>query len=147
MFDDQGQLQIYTYFPFDETYVCHNTIAKLYHSFEEMMITYLPERRLFFPDKVNNLHGCTVKLALVNYPPFITFHREKVDDGDEVPQNISGVEGKLLLFLSESMNFSMSLVPEVYFFGTLFANGTGTGILGKVRKAFTKSSFTPSFML
>lgn len=129
MIDMEGHLQIYTYFPFKEN-ICNSLQPEIYMSFQQMMNTFLNES-IFFPNKIDNMHGCPVNVAITDLPPFITYQINSSNSSTK-PYNIEGFEGKLLLFIANSLNFTLNLLLNVSEIGILYKNGTGTGIMGKV---------------
>ncbi|XP_055858450.1 uncharacterized protein LOC129920930 [Episyrphus balteatus] len=100
-----------------EIYIYHLFAAHLCRRyFPEPLITFDldPENLQFeiFPNKLKNLFGCPFKVSARIYPPYFTFIGNKTNPEPEGDwDNISGIEGSLLKFLAETINFSIDLKP------------------------------------
>lgn len=116
---DNDTLSIKTFVPFQSDSCGNTTSITVNHLLFESIND-------FFPAKLNNLHGCPIKLTTFFYPP-ITM-RETLSNGTF---RYYGSEMDLMFGLAEALNFSidMSYLPQSGFVGLLFENGTSTGPL------------------
>lgn len=80
---------IYYYNPFTKKFIKNNEITKL------------------FPDKLCNLHGHPIKIPSIEIPPYIHVIR----DSKGVPVDMSGSSYQYCRILSETLNFSVKIVP------------------------------------
>lgn len=121
---------VYTYYPFTP-YSCYETFPVLKVRYVDGVADREVDFDTIFPEKISNIHGCQVTVALFNSTPYITV--------DPVKQELSDFEGVLLEELSKNMNFSIRFnlrkVGEESR-GTVFDNGTANGALLKVRLTF-----------
>lgn len=127
MLDNEDTLQIYTYFPFKKT-DCESLQAEIYMSFEQMK-DIESSLKIFYPNKIENMYACPVKVALINFPPYITFNTMA---NDSIPYNIEGSEGNILQVLADSLNFTLRLTDNIYNIGSVFENGTSNGTIKPV---------------
>lgn len=116
MHEVDGSVQITTFMPFDGE-SCGGNLTS---------ITRLFARRSseIFPNKLKDLKRCFVSVTTFENQPVM------VKDGSE----IVGRDILLLRAVSQALNFSLNIdfLEELYPFGTLFSNGTGTGAIGKL---------------
>lgn len=80
-------------------------------------MAYLKQNFEYFPDKTRNLNKCPVKVVTQETGPFVVAKKSK---------QIDGIEGILLNFLAEKMNFTIEL-QVVEQKGVIFPNGSGSG--------------------
>lgn len=109
---------MYTYFPYTN-FFCGKAVPIQLNQF--WFGKWLHSAPSFFPDKMNNLHGCPLTVATVNTPPFMIIRTK--ENGDILTD---GIDGVLLRILSQRMNFSIKLV-NLESQGTIFMNGSTTG--------------------
>lgn len=124
---DGQSAQIYTFFPFTETY-CGKVRPVLWNQFENG--TFLNKTELF-PEKTANLYQCPLKVVTFDIPPMMMI--ELRNDGNHIYR---GVDGRLLKSLSEDMNFKINLTYmaiDSLRWGGLFPNGTSLGAMKKVQ--------------
>ncbi|XP_055842559.1 uncharacterized protein LOC129909509 [Episyrphus balteatus] len=100
-------VHLFTYYLFSEQF-CRRCKPILMYSFNEGF----EKLENIFPTKLTNFHGCPFRVAARRYPPFFIFvgntsHPEPVEDWE----NISGIEGTLLKFLAQTLNFTIDLQP------------------------------------
>ena len=112
---DNNTTMVKTFFPFTET-SCGNTTS----------ITLNQTTDNLFPEKLNNLFGCPIKLSTFFYPP-ITM-RESLSNGSF---RFFGSEMDLAFGLANALNFTinMTYITQLGSPGLLLDNGTATGIL------------------
>ncbi|PSN35958.1 Ionotropic receptor 41a1 [Blattella germanica] len=77
-----------------------------------------------FPDKISNLKGKHLKCSSMPYIPYTVF--------TENEQIYSGSELQIILELSKKINFTWEIVTDDHLWGTIWPNGTGNGVVGKV---------------
>lgn len=117
-------VSIYTYFPFAVDKDCENTDPKLlttYHAtdgFKDKNVSLSPK-------KIGNFHKCPLSIAVYNNPPFIMI--------DKKNNEIEGIEGFLIQFLRDKLNFTLKLeVLAENSWASIDENGHGVGIAGMV---------------
>ncbi|XP_055842651.1 uncharacterized protein LOC129909602 [Episyrphus balteatus] len=103
-------VHMFTYYLFSEE-MCRRCVPILMYNFNEGFENF----GTIFPRKLTNFHGCPFKVAARSYPPYFTFvgntsHPESIGDWE----NMSGIEGTLLKFLAETLNFTIDLQPFQY---------------------------------
>ena len=87
----------------------------------------------FCPIKTNKLFNCPVKVVSFNCPLM------KIAYGDNDKHHYEGVDGEILLMLAERINFKISLeADKTVRWGTLYANGSSSGAMRKVRNTLNK---------
>ncbi|XP_073832587.1 uncharacterized protein isoform X3 [Musca autumnalis] len=121
---------VYTYYPFTKR-KCHSPQPEFVFSFRgiESNPKFKIEKGLF-PSKIENMNGCPLSIATLDYPPFILVNR---DQRTGAVKSIGGIEGSVLAFLSQRMNFSMQIKqPDPLETGDIYPNGTATGALGMI---------------
>ncbi|XP_055611306.1 uncharacterized protein LOC129757928 [Uranotaenia lowii] len=123
---DGGGIHIFTYFPFTET-TCETSEGLLWNTFRDD--AYENQSRLMFPPKADNFHGCVLKVAVFKTEPFM-FVKELPNGTVET----TGIDARVMRFLSKFLNFSVIAVPVpgVFGWGKLYPNGTSTGAMNKV---------------
>lgn len=76
----------------------------------------------FFPNKMKNLFGCSLRVATFTNAPFTIVSEQNGH------VSVGGIEGILLRVLSQRMNFKVEfLIVEDVQWGEIFMNGTTTG--------------------
>ncbi|KAM7350853.1 uncharacterized protein ACRADG_009289 [Cochliomyia hominivorax] len=109
----KGEVLIYTYFPFKENQ-CFQTEAEIINEFKGDRFV----NEIMFPDKLRNLHECSLKLTTWIVPPFITNRTNKF-----LPKlEVSGFEIFILMAMSNHMNFTLDI--DVISFDTYHQNKT-----------------------
>lgn len=117
-------VHIYTYYPFTENN-CRKLTIKLLSVYKGGRA----ERIQFFPKKMENFFRCPLRVAARNYPPFFM---RKGSKRSYYKGPISGIEGLILMHLSEHLNFTIDLLPETAEQASVYSNFTTTGILGQI---------------
>ena len=120
-----GRVLMYTYYPFTAKY-CGQVESVLTNEYNG---TTLVSEELF-PKKLRNFYGCPLKAALWHVPP----HLYLKTDTNNITTISGGFEGKLLLTLSNKLNFSLDIIipPDDSKRGMLVENGSLTGALKMV---------------
>lgn len=105
--ENQEEVLIYTYFPFEENN-CEKINPIIWNIFKNGNLT---EKKIVFPNKVENMNGCKIKIAVFEKPPFIFC--KKINNKTK----ISGIEGMLLNSISKTINFTLdvTIVKEEQF--------------------------------
>lgn len=77
----------------------------------------------YFPEKMTNLYGCTLRVATFSNPPFMIIKQH--EDGRV---EIDGIDGILLRVLAQKLNFNVELfLTDDHMWGDVYENGTSTG--------------------
>lgn len=124
---EDGRLaQIYTYFPYSESF-CAKVKPILWNQFENGSFINKSD---WFPNKMENLYNCSLKVVSFNIQPMMMI--ELHSDGNHV---YKGIDGELLFTLAERMNFRINLTfmaDDSLKWGALFDNGTSRGAMRMV---------------
>lgn len=100
---DSESVSLQTFAPFNEAN-CNDTMLRTINVFNGTTRTW--HSRNFFPTKLTNLHGCTLRIALhKNAVPFIM--REEIINGEGV---LKGRAFQIVKALSRSLNFSIEVI-------------------------------------
>ncbi|XP_059611030.1 uncharacterized protein LOC132257966 [Phlebotomus argentipes] len=103
----------------------------------------LKENAAIFPDKLNNLQGRDIPMGTHTYLPYSVIQKApyngnkgNVDElGEDQPKTlfIDGTEAIMVIEFSRLKNFTMKFkMFGIEEFGSIYANGTGEGILGNI---------------
>lgn len=98
-------VKIFTYFPYAESH-CEQAEPVLIQQIEDGK--WVNEETIF-PKKLRNFHGCPIKVALFDVPPFI-FLKDFQQRNGSVIQNLQGIEASLLKVLAVKYNFTIEPV-------------------------------------
>lgn len=98
--NSKGDVLVYTYFPFNEG-ECFETKPELINRF----IFNSFENHIMFPNKLRNLHKCSLKISTWETPPFVV----NAINTRSPHVNVSGFEILTLITISEHMNFTMNI--------------------------------------
>ncbi|XP_067636321.1 uncharacterized protein [Eurosta solidaginis] len=117
-----NDIELYTYFPFSRHH-CKSVEPKQINpknSIPQMHSSTL------FPNKVKNLYGCPLSVALFNVPPYIILPRPNQSE-----LLFGGTEGQLLHLLANEINFTVDyfVPPNNELRGLVLENGTLTGAI------------------
>ncbi|XP_055608597.1 glutamate receptor 3-like [Uranotaenia lowii] len=97
----------------------------------------------YFPDKFVNMNGFPIKLCSLMYPPYV-YYAETTPElanarydpafkQDDVPLFLDGTEPTLILEFCSRYNCTVEAsFDEAHFWGNVYDNGTGNGLLGAV---------------
>ena len=121
----KSDVHFYTFYPYSKTY-CEKVIPVVLTTYRSNTFT----ENIFYPNKIQNLHNCTIKLATFNAPPFVVIKNESNAN------IIAGVEGNLVKLLAEAMNFYLEVIvpPNDEKVGILKVDGEADGSTGMVLK-------------
>jgi hypothetical protein len=97
--DNVDEAVLYTYFPYNR-FSCGRTFPIQQNHFR--FGSWIHNNSDFFPNKMSNLFGCPLKVAIIPTPPFIIM--EEQANGS---MTIGGIDGVLLKLLSEKINFKI----------------------------------------
>ncbi|KAJ9590102.1 hypothetical protein L9F63_016781 [Diploptera punctata] len=90
-----------------------------------------------FKDKLNDMEGKELVIATVDYLPYVVIEKGKEPDG---------LEMRIIAELSKQMNFTMVVIDdEEFLWGTIFENGSGNGILGRVAEDTAHFAFSATY--
>lgn len=112
---DDKKLQIFTFMPFHGNR-CHNTIAVHINEFNGSQWI----SKNFFPRKFFNLNGCTIRVGLFNIEPAIIVNGP----------HLSGFDVDIISDVMTSINASLNFTIYPIATGSIFSNGSATGLLG-----------------
>ncbi|XP_053691082.1 uncharacterized protein LOC128739611 [Sabethes cyaneus] len=95
------------------------------------------------PDPINNMGGMPIRLCMLMYPPFIYYKEDDPKEAnarynpkykqEDTPLFLDGTEVTLLFEFCSRHNCTIeATIDEVSFWGEVFDNHTGTGLLGAV---------------
>jgi ABC-type amino acid transport substrate-binding protein len=108
------KIELQTFFPFSKNH-CNNTkTIKVINEFSDGKW----KNENFFPDKISNFHGCTVRLGVS--PAFPAMIRKEHKNGTE---EFSGSDIKIITQLAKILNFQNKII-YTGFWGSVFENGT-----------------------
>lgn len=95
---DGQWLLLLSYFPYSATHGCQHIRASVVNRFDCTLGTW--ENDEYFPEKLDNFYGCTLTCATWPDMPYLVLRA----DG-----TFLGIEGELLQFMANNLNFSMGL--------------------------------------
>ncbi|CRK94419.1 CLUMA_CG007926, isoform A [Clunio marinus] len=110
---------LYTYFPY-QTNVCRYLRPHVINSYD--LQTHKWKNHKFYGSKTHNMSGCPLRIATFNFEPFMM-----VNKNDEGKLIASGIEGDLLNFLSETIDFTPEIILADEKWGEIYDNGTSSG--------------------
>lgn len=115
---------MYTYYPYTDFYCGRAVPIQLNaYSFDKWLLD-----TAIFPNKMNDLHGCTLRVVTFPNPPFMIIHELEHEQVE-----IDGIDGILLRVLAQKMNFNVELFLEMEsLWGDVFMNGTSLGAIKMV---------------
>ncbi|XP_065365323.1 uncharacterized protein LOC135958346 [Calliphora vicina] len=97
---NNGEVLIYTYFPFKDQQ-CFQTQPEIINKFNGERFL----NAVMFPDKLKNLHMCSLKLTTWIVPPFVMNRT----NGFIPNRKISGFEIFIMIAISREMNFTLDI--------------------------------------
>lgn len=105
--ENDNQALIFTYFPYNRFY-CGSVVPIISNQFIEN--SWIRGHN-FFPNKMNNLHKCVLRVATFNNPPFAMPKKHKKGQ-----LKLDGIDGKVLDVISKRMNFiaELDVVDELW---------------------------------
>uniref|UniRef100_A0A1I8PLN5 Putative ionotropic receptor ligand binding domain-containing protein n=1 Tax=Stomoxys calcitrans TaxID=35570 RepID=A0A1I8PLN5_STOCA len=121
---------VYTYFPFSSNscYVWQPEIIASFKGTESKPIFFKGEK--LFPNKVENMHSCNLAVVTWTFMPYMKVVKD-AKSGKFL--FLSGIEGCLLMLLSQHMNFSITIKePKSLDRGDVYPNGSATGAAGMI---------------
>lgn len=114
-------IDMFTFMPFGSAGKCGDeTVPVKVNEFDETWTT-----SDIFPRKFNNLYGCAIKCGLFKLEPAIIV--EKSDNGSV---RLSGFDVDIFNELLKSVNARVNYTVYPIDTGTVYSNGTATGLLG-----------------
>lgn len=119
-------LLLYTYFPYAEN-ECEHAQPVLLHRLSPFTMLH-PSVELY-PTKLSNFHGCPIRVATFDYPPYTMLE----SDGSN-RRKLRGMEGDMLQMISKALNFSIELVEVAGLdkWGEIYGNGSFSGAVKMV---------------
>lgn len=123
----QKKAHLYAFFPFTKFY-CGEVRPILWKIFAN---GGFKTDRPNFPENIQDLSNCSLKVASFNSPPFMKIAMKKAGK-----ITFKGLDGKLLSTIASLMNFRVNLTYMIESepqWGVLYPNGSSTGAMKKVR--------------
>lgn len=119
--DSAQDIALFTYFPYVEHH-CEHVHPVLLHRLAPF--SKLDPSVDLFPPKLSNFHGCPIRIAAVDYPPYTMI--ESVAGGR---QRLRGMEGDMLNMIATLLNFTYEIVEMTGddHWGQVFENGSFSG--------------------
>lgn len=113
---------MYTYYPYSK-FLCGKARPFMVARYGKEKLLFRPD---YFPDKVENLHRCPLRVAIYETPPFMIVNKGRARI------SVDGVDALLMKYIAEKMNFRpvYKLSDEQ---GHIFENGSATGAFGMVK--------------
>jgi hypothetical protein len=102
--ENEDEAILYTYFPYNKFY-CGETFPIQQNHFREG--AWIHNNTEFYPNKMSNLYGCPLTVAVIQTPPFTIITK---DENETLI--VDGIDGVLLKTLSRVMNFKIR--AEIY---------------------------------
>ncbi|KAH8270696.1 hypothetical protein KR044_006650 [Drosophila immigrans] len=138
-----GQVQVYNYYPYRELR-CQSSLPMHYASFQGGLGSqpqiHVPNRTLFFDDKLDNMHSCPLRIVTFQHRPFVIIERPAANVGG--PPRLHGIEGMLITLLAERMNFAIELIEQsAKDRGVVYPNGTITGAMRMIVEGSVNLTF------
>ncbi|CRK97568.1 CLUMA_CG010954, isoform A [Clunio marinus] len=126
--DNPNDILAYTYAPFVGS--CNNITIGTLNSYFAIHDKWISDD--FFLPITKKIHGCPVRVATFDYPPYIMV---KNDSNGKL--TVDGIEGNILNTLSQMRDFTTEIILADKKWGEVYDNGTTTGIIELVvnRKA------------
>ncbi|XP_073829033.1 probable glutamate receptor [Musca autumnalis] len=116
----KGALQLYSYYPFT-AWSCSTLEIVRINEFNGTAMSTEP----LFPKKLTNFHGCSLRAALWDIPPYLSLKRDSKGN-----LQYDGFEGILLRLLASRLNFTLDIrEADDTSRGMVFDNGSTTGVL------------------
>lgn len=110
---------MFTYYPYTDFY-CGKTYPIQLNQYR--VNRWLHLHSVHFPNKIQNLYGCKLKVSTFITKPFMMTKRD--ENGDTITD---GIDGILLRVLAQRMNFTVDLLLDDDLWGQIYDNGTVTG--------------------
>jgi hypothetical protein len=123
LFKEHDKVNLTTFIPFSKGN-CYNTSSRNWATFQNGSFNKIDAE--IFPDKLKNLHNCSVRFA--------TFHRcPSVCPGRKV-NTIYGFDVEIISLIKTKMNMrrTQTFLHGAEQWGTILPNGTATGALNRI---------------
>lgn len=120
---DGASIDIYTYFPFSNTY-CEEVHPQIYNNFN--LKTGFLKKLPHFPSKTKNFHNCEIKIATFEFPPFNMFK----ENGKRGLIHW-GLEGFLTTVIGLEINANFK---EIFTHKSLWKNSSGENAIDNTLK-------------
>ncbi|XP_062139833.1 uncharacterized protein LOC133848340 [Drosophila sulfurigaster albostrigata] len=136
-----AQVHVYNYYPYRELR-CQSSLPIHYASFMGGLGVpprfLLPNRTLFFDDKLDNMHGCPLRIVTFQHRPFVIIEPPAADG----QRQLLGIEGELIALLAERMNFAIELLEQpAKDRGSVYPNGSVSGAMGMIVEGSVNLTF------
>ncbi|KXJ69660.1 hypothetical protein RP20_CCG026223 [Aedes albopictus] len=120
IFNRNGHVLVYTYFPFRESH-CEHTQPELLFNLTTLQEN--PNQPIFYCNRLRNFHGCALLGGTFEAKPY-TIYRSTTSNAT---LQVGGFEGDLMQVLARQLNFSLSWknAPGQWGFARPLGNSTG----------------------
>jgi hypothetical protein len=115
--DNEDEAVLYTFFPYNKFH-CGETFPIQQNHFRNGK--WLHNNSKFFPNKMGNLHGCPLKVAIIPTAPFMIATKDENGTVD-----IGGIDGELLKLIATEMNFKID--AEIFDTQGIISENMSTG--------------------
>lgn len=136
----ESKASLFTFFPYTKHY-CAEVHPVLWNTFDNGQFRV---RSNFYPEKINNLFGCSLNIASFDAPTMVI--KKLLND----EYSFKGVDGNLLEILANRMNFKVNftyLNISSIRWGVLYTNGSSSGAIRHVSIIKFKFSFETKLFL
>lgn len=116
---------VFTYYPYSY-YYCEDVIPIHLNHYKDNQWLHEID---YFPKKLTNFHGCKIRVATFNSPPFMM-----VSQDQNGSYKVEGVEGTLLRVLAQKLNFTLHIISPKNQWGYISKNKTYSGSIKLVVK-------------
>lgn len=122
---ENHQVSMFTYFPFEYENCGSNLELQLINTFDAKTQTWSSSE--IYPEKVQDLKNCTLKIGVMENEPLVI-----VEKGKDDSKAYRGIEVQLIRELGNEFNFFPTFFGPFNKIGSIFDNGTSDGLLGSV---------------
>jgi ABC-type amino acid transport substrate-binding protein len=120
----ENKIELWTFFPFSENH-CNNTeTIKVINEFSDGKW----KSETFYPNKISNFHGCTIRLGVP--PAYPGTNKRELKNGTI---EFYGSDIKIISELSKKLNFNLKIFSEPRW-GDFYENGSSTALINAVYK-------------
>ncbi|XP_068159963.1 uncharacterized protein Ir7b [Drosophila tropicalis] len=103
---NNNNIVMVTYYPFSAVHGCQVIVPTIVNRYQTKAGTWAS--RDYFPAKLGNFYGCTLTCATWEDMPYLVYRQHSDNDVGDA-SNFIGIEGALLEFLAENLNFTVGL--------------------------------------
>lgn len=122
--EKSSNVPIFTFIPFKRK-ICNDVSPEKINEFNSESMKWTTNN--FFPDKLNNLHNCSIRIG--TYRNLVGTMVDVFDNGTKI---YHGIEDDLLNEFVQSLKFSVDIKVYPVDSGVFFKNKTATGLMKRV---------------